>query len=249
MSKQVAKHINAEALRFDVGVGQIIEQVVDFWPETGSASLRRDLTRPEKAALGGRADELKLALRPISQASEEMRRAAEALAQLFLGFPSMRNVDAQAMITAYVQHMSDMPLFAVRAACDDVVKGKVKGLDPDWPPTSVRLVEIAEKHSRPLIEESIRISKTLTGKQTVVEVSPEERARVGEKLKVMAQDMTKATGKEASDQAKATLAKMASDNQEKILAEYRRLGIEPSYADPARTMLVSPSLRKLLGGL
>jgi hypothetical protein len=240
---EIAKRKESIPTGLDTGVRNIVDEVVMFWPDDGKpVALRRGLTREEKAALQARVRELMMVLRPISQVSEEMKRAAEALAQMFLGFPSMRNVDAKAMITAYVQHMSDLPLYAIRAACDDVVKARVKGLDPDWPPTSVRLVEIAQSHTSGPIGESITIGKALAGKVHERETTPQEKERIRLGLQRMSKDLQEKADQERIDRVAKTQQAVSDGTRAKILLEYRRLGIEPVYADKEKTILLSPAL-------
>lgn len=225
----------------------VVDNVVDFWPDDGQpASLRRALTATEKKTLETRAVELVRVLRPISYASEEMKRAAQEIATLFLGFPSMRNIDAPTMVSAYVQHLSDLPIFAVRAAVEDVVRGRVKGLDPDWAPTSVRLHEVAQKHVTPIIEEQLRIEKTMKGVVPAPELTPEERDQIGQKFHAFAKDVTQKIERELSDTAKRTLGRISDADRAAQLREYERLGIEPQWADKAKTTLISPSLLKMI---
>lgn len=240
---QVAKRSGHDLLMFDAEARRVVDDVVSFWPDDGSpVALRRELTKDERRSLAARRLELDRVLRPVRAASEDMKRAAECIAQLFLGFPSMRNIDAQGMVTAYVQHMSHLPLYAIRAACEDVTKGRVKGLDPDWPPTSVRLVEVANPHVAPQEEEITTITKALAGKVPEREPTPEERERVRIGLRKMSESFQGGVDHERVERAERVQKSMIDGVNEKILREYARLGREPAYADPARTILLSPAL-------
>lgn len=245
MSRAVAKsEPTLPGITPDAEAQRIVEDVISFYPDDGSpVSLRRDLTRPERDLLDGRKLQLNAILRPVSDASEERRRTAEALAAMFLGFPSMRNVDAQTMITAYVLHLESLPLFAVMKACEDVVRKRVKDLDSDWPPTSPRMYEIAERHVFPVEGERLMIEKALVGRVPEVEkLTPEAVERIGAKAMALSQELNKKVERERSETDARTLAELAAGSNAAIMREYQRLGVEPKYADKAKTILLSPGL-------
>lgn len=233
-------------LRPDVEAKRLVDELVAFWPENGKPELRRAITVSDKRALEKRVKELHGLLRPTFEASEERKRAAQAIAQMFTGFPSMRNADAQGLTAAYLAILEDQPLFAIVAACKDVAQGKVESLDVDWPPSSGRVHEQARKHAGGPTLELIRIRKTLDGEVQRRPVDKKEERRVGVGLQRMAEDL------KAQDDARTEkLMAEAAERQKRfndaaILREYRRLGIEPVYADEGRTVLVSPSLRQSL---
>lgn len=233
-------------LRPDTEAKRLVEELVAFWPENGKPELRRAITVSDKRALEKRMKELNSLLRPTAEASEDRKRAAQAIAQMFTGFPSMRNADAQGLTAAYLAILEDQPIFAITAACKDVAQGKVEAIDPDWPPSSGRVHEQARQHAAAPLLELIRIKKTIDGEVQRRPLDKNEEKRVGIGLQKMSEDL------KAADDAR--MEKLQADQAERqkryndaaILREYRRLGIEPIYADAERRVLVSPSLRAAL---
>lgn len=244
MSKAVA--VNADSVpspKPDAEVRGIIDNLVCFWPDDGSPlELRRELADTERGKLQLRARDLHSAMRPINSATEDKRRLAQALAAMFLGFPSMRNSDNQATVSAYIMAMEGFPLFAGLAACDDIMKRRVPDLDPDFPPTAPRMCDIAAKHTNPAVGERLMIERTLAGKTREMRLSPEERDRVGRGLRQVADAMNADLEIERQERKRQNVENRTAESQQAILAEYARRGLAPVYADRDKTILLSLEL-------
>ena len=77
-------------------------------------------------------------------------------------------------------------------------------------------------------------------------IAPEERAKVGEGLKQLAEGMRGRIELEDTERKAEQARRAVEDNDRLILAEYARLGIEPRYSGG---QLVSPSLLRATGQL
>lgn len=236
----------------DAEAQRIVDNVVRFWPDDGSpAVLRREVVPDERMILEARRLRLHALLRPMREAGEELRRAAEAIAATMMCFTSMRNVeDPQGLIAAYVQAMSDLPIFAVLAACEDAKAGKIKGQDSDFMPSTALMIPAAEKRVFPVEGERLMIQKTLDGKVADPELTREQKDKLHVGLRAVADAITVEKGTRMpngkfipDDRTPPALRdSLNASTQAKILAEYRRLKRDPVYADKARTILLSPAL-------
>lgn len=217
---------------------EVIAETVAFWPEDGrGATLARPLKAEEKRVLHDRLKGLSAELREMGPVERE--RAAQAVAQMFLAFPSTRNIDAAAMVSAYVAGMQDLPLAAIVAACEDVAKGRVKGIDPDWPPTGPRLHAIAKKHTARPETERLRIQRALAGTVARAAVTKEERERVGAKVRELADKLVSDRIEEREVVNKAALETMGARTLDTQLRQYESAGVKPVYADQSRKTLLS----------
>lgn len=247
MSRELTtQNAQLPSLATQARAAEIIDQRVSFWPDDGTAPvLRAPLTGDEKQALQNRMVELVRELRPISTATEEKKRASQALAAMFMGFPSLRNTDNAAMVAAYLMALDDLPVSAVIKACEDVAKRRVKGTDPDFPPTGPRLYEVAQKYTRPAEGERIKIKRTLDAKVGDAPISPEERKRTAEKARAFADEMKAKLEKETGLAGEAMERKMAELNHRGIENEWTRYGMEPRFADKAKTIPISLALARM----
>lgn len=236
----------------DAEAARLVDELVTFWPEdtTATVELRRAITVTDKRKLEKRLRELQSLLRPLSEASEERKRAATAIAQMFTGFPSMRNADGEGLTAAYLAILEDQPIFAVVAACKDVAQGKIPDLDTDWAPSSGRLHEQARKHAADPLMELVRIRKTLKGEPSRRPTDPATQKKIGEGLKQQASAMVAEQNEKIDSDRKRMREEMAARsryrNERAMLAEYHRLGVEPRYAGDG--VLISPSLLQSLQG-
>lgn len=108
----------------------------------------------------------------------------KAIAGLFLAL-TPRSDDAQgsrARIVAYVHTLAALPVWAVRKAVDDYLRGAAG--DGKWCPTSVELYKAAGKHVAPYVEKISRINELLAAKPAE---KPELSRRVEAVAKVRAE--------------------------------------------------------------
>src|SRR5215831_824323 len=223
----------------DPQVQSLVTELVGFWPNDGSpVILRREQTRLERDRLRLRQRDLAMLLRPMGV--EDRKHAGKALAAMFLGFPNMRVSNSEGIITAYIMALADFPLFAVTEACEDVVKRRVD-INPDFAPTAPRMGDLATAHLAPLRGELATIEKTLSARVLEKEITPAERERISVGLHELAAHMVEKHN--IDGEIRERLAHQAvvlqEANTKAILGEYRRLGIEPVYADEAKTILLS----------
>ena len=220
-----------------------LELVVDRMP----TAIDRQILARRSAAI----DE---ALRPVSETGRAP--AAEVIAGLLVGYGYIRNdPHAEQTITVYVKHLETIPLFAVRAACEDVKGGRVFDIDqrtgnrrpisPDKEPSTVRLRMVAQKHVDALKAEQWRFDKVLRAKRAVAApASEEERRRVAELFKGLQASLTAGVATEDVERA-AELARKAEEGRrardQEIVAEYVELGIEPM---KIAGVLISPELAR-----
>lgn len=199
-------------------------------------------TAVERQQLSARADALAVALRPIGESSDDRGGASVAIAAMLVGYGAGRKDKAAAeTVAVYLEHLGGIPLFAVRAACDDVKCGRVYDvekrtgnripLDPDFPPSTVRLRSVAQKHVDELAIEKWRFDRLLRAKRIIAPpISEAERARMAENFKGLQRDMASRSAATELEEAerKARLADEArARNEQTIVAEYAALGLEP----------------------
>ena len=211
-------------------------------------------TMVEREIMMARAGAIGRALAPIGERREDREEAAAAIASMLVGYNSTRKDKAAAeTVTVYLQHLKGVPLFAIRAACEDVKAGRVYDvekrtgnripLDPDFPPSTVRLRLVAQKYVEQLQGERWQFEKVLRAKRTIAAPPSEaERQRVGELFKDLQATMTASVAGDDLERAaelerKTEEQRRARDRE--ILAEYERLGIEPMRM---AGVLISPEL-------
>jgi hypothetical protein len=219
--------------------------------------LDRMPTAVERQMMVRRSSEIGAALKPLSIA--QIPAAAEAIAGLLVGYGYARgDRAAEQTVTVYVKHLEQVPLFAIRAACEDVKAGRVfdvdqrtgnrKPLNPDKEPSTIRLRQIAQKHVDALEAERWRFDKVLMAKRALPPpADPAMRKRI-EKLffglrERLAANMAGEDLAAAEDAVRKTEAKIESRRLE-VAAEYERLGVEP--VSIAGTV-VSPELARKYG--
>lgn len=244
---------NVEALVLANSFGVIVE---------GHETLvTRMPTATERQVLHSRAEALMGALTPIGERRADQAEAASVIAAMLVGYNSARKDKAAAeTVTVYLEHLKTIPLFAIKAACEDVKAGRVYDvdrrtgnripLDPDFPPSTIRLRSVAQKHIDAMSAEKYRFDRVLRAKRALPPPIPEaERAAVAQKFLGLKADLERAAAGDELEENKRK-ARIAGEHRARtdqlILGEYAALGIEPVRNDG---MLVSPALARKLGGL
>ncbi len=259
MSKQLAAHEptlpgllpDAEALR--------LAEVFRAKFEGSCFVVERMPTTVERQTLQRRSAQLTEVLRPIGDGGGRVA-ASEAIAGLLVAYGYGRNDPrADETITVYVKHLSEVPLFAIRAACEDVRAGRVHDVDrrtgnrvplsPDKEPSTIRLRAVAQKHVDRVAAEKYAFDKVLMAKRAVEPpASDAERAAVGARFQELAADLARQTAKKELDDAEELAAEVEARRargDRLIEAEYEALGLTP-VRNSAGT-LVSLSMMKASG--
>jgi hypothetical protein len=209
------------------------------------ALLDRLPTPDERRLLQARNADLRSQLRPANLAVADQERGRGALSLMFGGYPSMRGQtprEKNALIDTYWGHLQSLPAFAIIRACDDVIHNRVADLDPDWPPTTPRIVKQAQGYVAKAAAEQMRLEHILSAQKAMVPLMDQAaRDRVAAGLNELAKAIdvgTEVMG--AEDRAKRRSAG-ASFSEREILRQYRAAGIEPRYTGGGK-LLVSPAL-------
>jgi hypothetical protein len=243
---------NVEVLR--------LAQSFRTYDEGGELVIDRMPSAAERHLLIERSQELGVALQPIAERSANQVEAGAVIAALLVGYGISRNDKSSGQtIAVYIKHLESVPLFAIKAACDDVRFGRVYDvdrrtgnripLDPDYPPSTVRLRMVAQKHIDAMFAEKYAFDKVLRAKRALPALPSEaERARVSEQLKGLARDIAARSASEdleGIERAARRAEESRSLSERLILAEYARLGMKP---ERVAGILVSPELaRKHIG--
>ena len=225
---------NEEALELANGFGATLEGFEVLIVRMPTATERQIMTSRNAALVE--------ALTPIGESRDAQSEAATVVASLLVGYGSTRRDKAAAeTVTVYLEHLRGVPLFAIRAACEDVKAGRVYDverrtgnripLDPDFPPSTIRLRQVAQKHVDAMELERSRFDRVLRAKKTLPPpICEEERRAVGERFRELQADMARrvAEGDLEETARKARLADEARTRNERlIVAEYEALGLEP----------------------
>ena len=137
-----------------------------------------------------------------------------------------------------------MPLSAIEAACQDVRQNRVPDLNPDWPPSSVRMVALARVHLEEAKKQHAMVKSLLavTSVRENDQINMEVSTRVGEGLRQLANDFQANLDKAERERNEALAAKTIERNRQEILHEHQALGIPPIMA--MKGMPVSVALRR-----
>lgn len=222
--------------------------------------IDRMLDQAERDVLTRRASALSDVLMPLSKRRSDQVAAASVIAALLVGYGVGRKDRAAAeTVTVYLEHLKSVPLFAIRAACEDVKAGRVfdvdrrtgnrTPLDPDFPPSTVRLRAVAEKHVKAVEDEKFVFDRVLRAKRTLPPPIPEaERRIVAARFKELTDDMHRREAQQDLDrvEARARTDEEARARGDRLIeVEYRSAGLEP--VRNGAGMLVSLSSMKLAG--
>lgn len=185
----------------------------------------------DQESLKGRLAAIRKLLMPINSAADR-EQIGGALTRMFARYPNTGAMtNPRGTIAAYVAALTDLPLWATLAAIEDIERGAVEGLSPDFAPSAPRIYQTAEQHVAPLRGEKVRIETVLGARiDAQVERDPAEAARVGAQMRALA-DGTAA--RVALEQVEADRRQRERDaasiarTETMILDEYRHHGIEP----------------------
>lgn len=141
--------------------------------------------------------------------------------------------DAQAVAAKYVKEMAGLPTWACLRACTSVRLNHAEGFSMDYPPSTIKLRDYAASYCAVAMRETSDIFAVLHAARGPSKVSDDERERVGEKLKGLAEQLRAnvAGGTDTLDRhhLDAKLAATRSHNESLKLREYAARGLEPVY--------------------
>lgn len=195
----------------------------------GKLALPRLPTAQERAILEQRFSDLRVALRSASIAMADRERVQAALGRRFANMPSLRNANVVEMVTTYTLDLLDLPALCVEMACDDLRRGKIKEVDPAYPPTSTQIYKQAEAHRDRLYQAQYRpIERVLSVKMlSKPEQTEAQAARVGDLMRGLADGMKGDAEREETEKQTRRLEVGREQNTKLIHREWARLGLEP----------------------
>lgn len=206
-------------------------------------------TREERFVMDKRLIHLNSALRPTSLSTADKEKAGKMIALLLNGFPSLARADVAGMTVAYVLHLQEFPLFAIMRSCQDVINRRVPGLSLDWPPSSVRLGDMCERHVDALAAERHKL-RLITAAKALIRPTeaPGAKARV-EKMRQEAMAVLKSAtdriGGLLSPEERLDIRMQAIDRSRREIARaWKSLGREPMTISGT---MISPELAVNLG--
>lgn len=203
-------------------------------------------TRDERRKFLDHIERLGKDLEPIGGRHDTKVAARQPLSDLFMAYGFMRNMTDDQFakeMAAYIHHLSEIPLFAIVAACADVKAGRVFDvdrrtgnrlpLDPDRPPSTIRLRQVAEKHVERMANEKWSFERILRAKRALdPPVSEQERKRVGDGLRSLASGLAKLSVEDRIEKERLIadkVKKQQDENDRRMLAQYEARGIRPVY--------------------
>lgn len=208
-------------------------------------------TQAERAVIARTAADLFASMRPISMAAAESKTAATLLAQMFTGYPNLKQ-DPLSLVSAYVAHLREMPLFAIARACEEVRDGTERAqrahVSPAFPPTAAQMAQICADVKQQTEHRYRQATAVLEAKQLPpLKISERERAVVGQKMAAFSLQLADTSIEQQERDARREAGLVAAEKAaEKILLkEYAAAGIEP-YKN-RHGVLVSLTLMESLG--
>ena len=113
------------------------------------------------------------------------KEAAQAVAQMFLGFPQVRPSpdEARSMVALYVGQVAEFPIWAVRAAC-----GAMLSRSSPFPPSAGELRAAVAERARWAMSERRDLLKILDAK-VVHDLAPEDREGMQRDFRALAAEI------------------------------------------------------------
>lgn len=177
------------------------------------------------------------ALRPVHMSEQDKRSAGAAIASMLSAWIYSGKGDPRDTVAGYVTHLSDLPLFAIEDSCQQVAKGYVDGLSPDFPPSAARLHQLALDACALLKKEMVEIHEVLTAKAHH-EPTEQERERIAFGFQKLHEELSESEGVRQSSRADSA-KRIDEANRRIFMRECEHAGIDPNGG-------VSPSLLELI---
>lgn len=167
---------------------------------------------------------------------------------MFIGFGSKNTTEEESALISmqYSYALGDLPIWAVKRACDRFSNGNVKPeeiqakrIDPAFPPSTAQLHIIAREIARPTAAEFAQIGAILSGEPERAEQTPAEREATASLIAELHEEtrvaMARAHLEETEADSRATERRTAEAAQRRLddrMAEYVNAGLEPPKPGP-----------------
>jgi hypothetical protein len=236
----VAADQNAEAL-----IGRFTAAIVR---DSGSDELPRLPTEDERREIQQYATRMARLCAPTRESKQHQAEALMAIGAVFAGIPSMRNTDNAKTAAFYLSELGDLPVFAIKAACEAFRKGEIAGCDPDFAPTTVRLYGAAKKFAERALNRRYGAERILLIRKALPPpLSPEKAAELRDRMAGLASSLREKLDAVHRDVAERVASETLAGSSERMIErEYQHLKMRPIKAGD---IPVSPALAKQLGGL
>lgn len=141
----------------------------------GRPIMQRPLTNAEKESIESRLRLVNRTLMPANGQTDKAR-IERAVAAALTGYGKAD----QPTVAAYARLLFDLPPWAVEHACDDIRRGAVVGLNPDFPPAAPRIHQLAEAKLEAVRIERNKLALLLTAKaeEAKPKLTQEQRDRM-----------------------------------------------------------------------
>lgn len=211
--------------------------------------MMRAVDGDPRRILEARRKQVRVLLRGLNGVGDQ-QQAALAVSLALQGY-SGRIADAQGTVTAYTSVLQDVPLWSIQQACDEVRRGRVAGVNPDFPPSAARLHQVAEEKLTPLRQELRKLDIVLDSKVHEVDqqIPAEERAAVLKGLRETVAQLATVADTESAAEAERRKARIRTQQDradEALIREYEREGLVPHFNSDTRRP-VSLRLARMLG--
>lgn len=215
----------------DRGLSDAVASIMNAVEMVDGQAVARRLPSPALLdAMRTRLVDVRRALAPLRGLAER-ERVGKAVQAMLSGWLNAKASDPAAKIAAYVNTLADLPCWAVERVCEDVARGRVEGLDADFPPSAARIHQLAEVALERLRKEQHDLLTAGTVKlATDPLVSEAERVRIGTKLVDLRDELEHGSDAEVAarllvkrEQNNAELARQ----QQRVVAEYAAAGLKP----------------------
>jgi hypothetical protein len=200
-------------------------------------SVARELTAEERRAVEHRATSLAAWLAPYARPSDD-DDVTIALAEMFNGFPSMRNESGQAAlarVNAAMELLAQFPAWAIVAGCAQIRRKGYEVAERDgvrverhWPPGEPELYRVVELLVAPRVT-AMRNARLLLAApvEPQLEESPEHKAAVADRVRAAVRPVTSPELESALTARNSRRAELATKRRDADLrAQYAAAGVE-----------------------
>ncbi len=149
-----------EKYEFDLAIMRLVRELRrGIHDDDGIRLLTRLPTEAERDVLLRRQEYLDRAVAPAKS-----RECAGEIARLLSGFLSAKAGDTQMTIAQYVHYLHDMPLWAIRGACEPGACRELDGYNPAFAPSAEQLHLVAGRFLDKVLRERVEVVEVLGGK-------------------------------------------------------------------------------------
>ena len=135
--------------------------LVVWRPTRGPCEARAVPNERERTQLEARLAALRASMRPAGNTSDGALKIGAAVAEMFAGFVSQRNLDTKSATATYVLELQHHPAWAVERVCLAVRRGKVANINPAFPPTTIQLNQLCDLELGDVKAEAAKIKAVL----------------------------------------------------------------------------------------